>query len=66
MKCVLALFAEFALILMSVQITGAPVWLVRAAACNKNVLQWLVDKGIKPPVVDSIVWHCGELGMIRV
>ncbi len=67
MKCMcVALFVEFALILMIVQKNGAPVWLARVAFCDRNVLQWLVAKGIKPPAVDSYVWHCGELGMIRV
>jgi hypothetical protein len=47
------LFAELALI--AVKKNGAPVWLVRAAQCEKNVLQWLVDKKIEPPAVDSIV-----------
>ncbi len=55
MKCVVGLFAEFALIWMVVQENGAPVWLFCAAFCEKNVLQWLVDKGIKPPSVDSYV-----------
>jgi hypothetical protein len=44
------------------QENGAPVWLIEATNCEKHVLQWLADKGIKPPAVDSFVWHCGELG----
>ncbi len=55
-----ALFAESALIRVIVQRNGAPVWLFRAARCDKNVLQWLVDKDIKPHAVDSWVRHCGE------
>jgi hypothetical protein len=57
------LFVEFARIRMVVQRNGAPVWLVSAALCDKNVLQWLAAKGIKPPVVDSYVRHCAELGI---
>ncbi len=60
------LFAEFALTWMVAQRNGAPVWLGRAAVCDKNVLQWFVDNGIKPPAVDSWVRHCGELAMIGV
>jgi hypothetical protein len=63
---VLGLFAGFALTSMVVQRNGAPVWLIQAADCVENVLQWLVDKGIKPPAVNSFVWYCGELGMIRI
>ncbi len=44
------------LILAVVQKNGAPVWLIRAAVCDKNVLEWLAEKGIKPPAVDSFVW----------
>jgi hypothetical protein len=51
---------------MVVQKNGAPVWLVRAARCDKNVVQWLADKGIKPPAVDSDVCDCGESGVIHV
>ncbi len=58
------LFAEFALIRVIVQRNGAPVWLGWAAECNKHVLQWLDDKGIKPPAVDSSVWHYGKQMMI--
>ncbi len=57
-------FAEFALIWMCVQRNGAPVWLIRAAWCENNVLQWLARKGILPPAVDSVVWRCAELGVI--
>jgi hypothetical protein len=56
------LFAEFALIRVSVQGNGAPVWLIQAAFCNKNVLQWLADKRIRPPALDSWVRHGVELG----
>jgi hypothetical protein len=62
---VLVLFVEFALIQVVVQRNGAPVWLIRAAQSQKNVLQWLVDKGIKPPALDSFVWQCGDLGRFR-
>ncbi len=56
------MFAKLVLISVVVQRNGAPVWLELAAFCDKNVLQWFVDKGIKPPAVDSYVWLCGELG----
>jgi hypothetical protein len=49
-----------------VQRNGAPVWLYRAAWYGKNVVQWLADKGIKPPAVDAIVLRCGELELILV
>ncbi len=65
-RACVALFAESALIWMIVQENGAPVWLAWAAVCDKNVMQWLADKRIKPPAVDSWVWHGGELGLIRV
>jgi hypothetical protein len=55
MKCVRWLFSECALIQVIVQRNGAPVWLYQAAVCDEKMLQWLVDKGIKPPVVDSWV-----------
>ncbi len=58
--------AEFAWTWMVVQKNGAPVWLVLAAWCNTNVVQWLADEKIKPPAVDSYVWHFGELGMVWV
>ncbi len=60
------LFAEFALIRMSAQRNGAPVWLICAAVCEKNVLYWLDGNDIKPPAVDSFVWQCDELGMSHV
>jgi hypothetical protein len=60
------LFTEFALIRVSVQRNGAPVWLGRAADCEKNVVQWLADKGFKTPAVDSYVRHCSEFAMIGV
>ncbi len=49
------LFAEFALIRIIVKKNGAPVWLIRAANCEENVLQWLVDNGITSTAVDSFV-----------
>ncbi len=44
---------------MVVQRNGAPVWLYRVADCEKHLLKWLVDKGIKLPAVDAFVWLCG-------
>jgi hypothetical protein len=41
------------------------VWLVCAAFCVKNVLQWLVKEDIKSTAVDSYVRLCGELVMSR-
>ncbi len=56
------LFAEFTLARMVAQRNGAPVWLGRAAICDKNVVQWLADKVMKPPAVDPPwVRHSGEL-----
>ncbi len=41
--------------LLILQKNGAPVWLNSASLCDKNVLQWLTDTGIKPPALNSIV-----------
>ena len=51
----LVLFAGVALTTIVEQKNGAPVWLSRAAACDKNLLDWLDAKGIQPPTVDAIV-----------
>jgi hypothetical protein len=58
--CSVGLIAEIALIYVVVQRNGAPVWLIRAAWCENNVLQWLARNGILPPAVNSVVWHSGE------
>ena len=60
------LFAKLVLTSVVVQRNGAPVWLDQAAGCDKHVLQWLADKEIKPPALDSFVLDCCELGMIHV
>jgi hypothetical protein len=57
---------EFTLTWIAAQENLAPVWLLCAADCEKNVLQWLADKGIKSPALDSYVLDCCELGMIHV
>ncbi len=62
----LVLLPEYALIWMVVQKNGAPAWIVRAADCEKNVLQWLSDKGIKSTAVDSYVSRMGDLGIFLV
>jgi hypothetical protein len=66
MKCICWFIRGIHIDSMVVQGNGAPVWLVQAAFCEESVLQWLADKGIKPPAVDSYVWHFDELGLIRV
>ena len=56
MECLCWFILALRSILAVVQKNGAPVWLIRAAVCDKNVLEWLADKGIKPAAVDSFVW----------
>jgi hypothetical protein len=55
------LFSKFSVMLLVLQINGAPVWLCSAAMCEKNVLQWLAHNAIKPPAVDSWVRCCDDL-----